>query len=349
MRSRLVVLLGLALATAPVRPAQASPPSFLAKVYTRAGPTSDFRGGFQQPGPQSEASYLYDPIYYESAPGVAITGADSADGAAHAGLGVLRVRSRAAQSAQGGTFQYYSTTSEAIVYAEFTVDDVVVRPTGPGAPQFVFALLRFQIDGRMPEPLGQGGLFDTFLTTNFPNEVFAGALTELRVWITLKYPIGQSTGGGQVRRSTETTYAAGSTSFADFSGEFFGKEAALESGQPFLVQAGFTGVPVGERLGLTVALEARSLSTYGFPENGGLFQGDAQVLLDSTMTFATDFVATLPPGLTLDSESAGIVDNVWVPEPAGAPLASGGALALLSFARRGPRSRRRRGLLRSTS
>jgi hypothetical protein len=338
MRSRLLVLLGLTLATAPGRAALAAP-SFLARVYTQAGQTTDFRGGMREPGPQDEASYLYDPIYYESAPGIAITGADSADGEAHAGIGVLRVRSRAAQSAQGGTFQYYSTASETRAYAEFTLDDVVIRPLGPGAPQFVFAVLRFTLDGLIPDPLGQGELFDTALRDNFPNEIFADAETEFLVWVTLSNPSGQpiATQGGRVRLRASASYAAGSTSFASF-GEFTGREVELQSGQPFPFEVGFVGAPVGEQLGLTVAIEAHSRSIYGLQENGGFWLSDTPA--SAEMTFARASVATLPPGLTLDSESAGIVDNVWT-LPDAAPLASGVALALLTRARRAARPRRR--------
>jgi hypothetical protein len=39
------------------------------------------------------------------------------------------------------------------------------------------------------------------------------------------------------------------------------------------------------------------------------------VYFDRTLSFATDYVATLPAGVTLDSAAGGITDNVWTPAP----------------------------------
>jgi hypothetical protein len=304
------------------------------------------RGGIESSIPQAEYGQDFDPVFFESAPGIVVTGSDVASGAARASNGVLEVNSRAAQAAQGGTLHVFGTTAEARAYAEFVLDDVVVTPLGPGAPPFVPAVFRFALDGLLPDPVAQGSIFDTFLATNFPNEIFAGAETELVLRVSLKDALGQliSTEGGTARLRTEASHAAGSMSAPPLlSGAFAGKEAAMRSGAPFLVEVGFVGVPVGEDLALAVSLEAHSRSVYGFPVNGGLWQSAADVVFDSTATFARDFVAVLPAGVTLHSASGGIVDNVWtLPEPGGASLPSVAALLAVALRSRCARAGRAR-------
>lgn len=226
------LVLAAALALAPGSPAPAAP-SFLARVFTDAGDAEPWvRGGDPSAGIQIQAyGEQFQPVYFESAPGIAITGSDLAGGGAHARNGELRVAVRAAQTAQGGTLQFHGTTAEA-----------------------------------RSELAGDGALF------------------------------------------------AGTD--------------ALRDGIPFVAEAVFIGVPVGEPLTLTVSLEAGSRVGYGFPENGGSWQAEAG--LSARMSFARS-VATLPPGVTLASAGGGIVDNVWtLPEPAGAAWAVGGALGLLA-------------------
>ena len=83
----------------------------------------------------------------------------------------------------------------------------------------------------------------------------------------------------------------------------------------------FLGVPINELLDLGVSFGANAESAVGFPAGGGLWQSAARVEFDQTLTFATDQVATLPAGFTLNSQGGSITNNVWTPAP--------GTLALL--------------------
>jgi hypothetical protein len=300
-------------------PAQAGSATYFVSIYADAGIAEAIsRGNVYTPGPQSEPyTEVVDPVYFESAPNIVIQGWDIAGGSALANRGVLKVASQVSQTAQGGTLAFYGTTATTESRAEYSFDDVIVRHVGPGAPPpFAFVHFRFSLDGLMPDPIVTGNLYDTFLTTNFPNEVFAGVSTGVLLSVSLRSASYAGNGGGDVEIETETTYAAGSAIFGPrTSGVFVGRETAVQNGNPFIAEVPFFGVPVGEPLTLTVSLKTRGQSSYGFPENGGAWQSVANVYFDRTLSFATDYVATLPAGVTLDSAAGGITDNVWTPAP----------------------------------
>lgn len=319
-------------------------PSYLVELYLDPGNGAPIHLGYTRaPVPQSEFyPQAYTPVYFESAPGVVITGADTAGGGTSARTGELAVEARVTQEAQGGTTQYFTSTAEARARAEFVLEDLEIEPVGPGpAPLFTTATFRFTFHGLLPDPTAQGQIHDTALRTNFPDQTFAGVENELQLSVGLRNAAGTFSGfsGGEASISGETRHATGSTiSPVVVSGSFAGHEAALQGGSPFVAEAFFIGVPVGEELILTVSLTARVLSAYGFPVNGGLWQGIAEVDFASGARFAAGPVATLAGGLTLQSPSGGIVDNVWVPEPGGGAGAAAAALTWLARAR----ARRRR-------
>jgi hypothetical protein len=347
VRARLAALVPAALAALAGGGASHAAPSTLVQVFLDPGNGAPVYLGYERAPGRQVVGYTESstPVYYESAPGTVISGTDLAGGGALSETAVLSVEARAAQAAQGGTLQFFGTTAEARVLAEYVLDDVVIAPVGPGpAPPFANPVFRIPIDGLVPDPIAQGHIFDTFLSTNFPNETFANVRHELRLSVTLRNASLSFSGsaGGVAQIFAETRHATGSTVTAIFvSGSFGGHEAALRGGFPFLAEAQFLGAPVGEPLELRVALEAIAYAGYGFPVNGGLWQADAQTRLASDARVAVAPVALLPAGLTLHSDSGAIVDNVWmVPEPAGAPLAA--CCALLALARAAGRAMRLR-------
>lgn len=309
---------------------------FVSSAITAGSAPPLFRGGVRD----STLKFLndvqvLDPIFFQTAQDVIVTGLNLAAGGARAERGLLGVASRTRQTAQGGLYlvNFYGAVVRSENVAEFSFDDIVISPVGGAPPPFVAATFRFAMDAFLPDPYAQGRLYDTALITNFPNEVFANLGTRIQLNVTLRSASGfySGSGGGDITLQSGTTFV-GNTSFfgPSGSGSLAGLVTLLENGSTVIVPVPFFGVPVNEPLTLTVRLLASTDAGFGFYQNGGAWESIAEVGLMNTLTFAPDFVATLPEGMTLDSVSADIVDNVWtpVPEPGVSLMIALGVLAL---------------------
>ena len=285
-----------------------------------------FEGGV---GSTYARASLFAPVFVQSAPGVFIAGDTGGSGKARANIGSLGVSANAEQGLGGGTLSYYRNVVTSKSLAQFTLHDLMVTPLVASTSPFVSLSLRFRIDGIMDIPLAQGAVNDNAIFDNFPDQVFATARTQLLMGVTLNRPdftwIGYNGGEASIRSATTNIGATSSVMLA--SGPFAGRETALQHGIPILVELSFLGVPVNEMLDLTVLLSATAETGVGFPVGGGLRGANASVEFDKTLTFATDTVATLPAGFTLNSPSGGIVNNVWTPAPVPLP----GSLPLLAI------------------
>ncbi len=311
--------IGLMVAAASSSAALAAPVYVAQVSIVPSEGTSFFDGGTPAGIATTASGFVNAPINHVSAPGIEVTGLSYGDATAFAGLGTLAVYSRASQTAQGGTLDYYLNRIRTESRASFMLDDLVVTPVNPNNPQqFVGMTLRFAISGLMPDPDAQGQVYDTATRTTFPDQTFATVDDWLSLDVGFRDPAGVFTGfgGGFARIMASATNAVGSTGpFMTTNGALGGQGAALQSGATFIAEALFGGVPVGVPLELTVGMRATTESVFGFPQNGGLWQGNGVVQFDHTLTFATDAVATLPAGFTLNSASGQISNNVWTPVP----------------------------------
>lgn len=268
-------------------------------------------------------------VFIASGGGNVLQGDEIADARAAAGTGVLRVAARTGQGLQGGVaFAGGVTTGTlASAIARFTVDDLVVSalPGGPPAPAFTSVSLRFSVSGLMPDVTADGRVFDTATILAAPEAIFASASSELDMSVGLAVTGGSGLGthSSRARLSTLTTNAVGAEQQAPLLlGGFAGQLFNLQSGNGFLVETGAITVPVDTALSLTVELRGLTRSNAFFPFAGGEFVSDAHIDFSHTVTFATDGVATLANGFTLNSLQAGIVDNQWTPVPVPIPSAA---------------------------
>jgi hypothetical protein len=318
-------------------------PVYLAQVsVVPSEGTAVFNGGTLSAIATNATGFLSSPIDHVSAPGIELTGQAVGEGAAAADVGTLRVSSRSAQSAEGGTTGLYSNDMRTDSRAQFMLDDVVISPTNAGNLQpFVNMTLRFAMSGLMPDPDAQGHVYDTALVTNFPSQAFGTVDDLLDLNVGLRDPSGTyvDSQGGFAHITASATNGAGSTAPTMVtSGALSNQAAALQGDIPFIAEVLFSGVPVGSPLELTVTLRSRAESFVGFPQNGGVWQGNGVVQFDHSLTFATDGVASLPDGFTLNSAGGRIVDNTWTPVPLPGSLLlllTGFVIALGSRARAG--------------
>jgi hypothetical protein len=321
---------GLLSAAAP-RDATANAQYLTNAVITPVGAAQVFEENSGAIGQPSAAS-LFLPVFVQSAPGIVLQGDTGATARANAGIGTLRVFSEVGQSLQGGLTSFYTNRLQASSRAQFTLDDLLITPTAGAAAPFVNFTLRLALDGLMPDPTATGQVFDTATLNNNPNGNFGSANTELNLTARLRRTDGSFSGSalGRARILANTTnVGTGSSTFLT-EGAFIGKQAALQGGFPFIAEFVFLGVPVGQLLELTLDLRSQAQVVAGFPVGGGLWVSGARVAFDQTVTFATDQVALLPAGFTLNSPSANIVNNVFTPVPLPpAMLLLGTALAAL--------------------
>lgn len=314
-----------------------------ATLDTTAGPfTSDSDTGRSVGASASVVDFRT--VFVPSGGGNVLQGDEAADARAAAGSGILRVATRAAQSLQGGLgFSTSLTTgASASATARFTVDDlmVTVLPGGPPAPAFTSVSLRFAVSGLLPDTHADGEVYDTATKLIAPDGIFASAFTDLQMSIHLAETGGRSLGShsSTARLAEFTTNAIGAQpQLPVLNGGFSGRLSELQHGIGFIVETGGITVPVDSPLALTVELRGIAQSNALFPTAGGLFESNAQIDFDHTVTFATDAVATLANGFTLNSLQAGIVNNQWtapVPVPPAAWLLMSGLAGLLWRVRR---------------
>lgn len=292
--------------------------SAVATLDTTSGPfTSD-----SDTGSRASASVVdFRTVFVPSGGGNILQGDEGADARAAADTGILRVAASAAQGLQGGlTFSGLNTGASASATARFTIDDLIVSalPGGPPAPAFTPVSLRFAVSGLLPDVTTDGQIYDTATILLAPDSIFASAFTELHMSISLAETGGSTLGSrsSTARLSELTTNAIGAQSQPPvLIGGFTGRLFDLQSGNGFVVETGPITVPVNSALALTVELRGTARSSAFFPQGGGIFESNAQLNFDHTVTFATGGVATLANGFTLNSQQAGIVDNQWTPVP----------------------------------
>jgi hypothetical protein len=199
------------------------------------------------------------------------------------------------QSTHTGTLTFFADNlagGSALATAEFTIDDLVVRPTAGGGAATVAISLRLDLSGS----LSASGSFNTPPEFSWP--VGAGGTASVTVDVTAT-AIGTSAFSG-TRLYAEDAYGAVSSS----------STGLLEAGDAlatpvFDVEV---GVPFVLHVKLGVLAGVSTNITHG--------NADAAASFGQALQFATGRpVFALPDGYTVDAPSAGIVDNVFVPEP----------------------------------
>jgi hypothetical protein len=294
-------------------------PTGAAQVFdTRSGGVGQFSSGS-----------LFLPVFAVSAPGIVIQGDTGADARALANIGTLGVSTQVGQSLQGGSTQFYRNRLQANSRAQFTLDDLLITPTAGAVAPFVTLTLRLAMSGRVPDPIASGNIYDTATLLNQPDDPFASVTTQLGLSVSLRNQGGTFSGiaQGDARILSSTTNSGTSSSVFLTQGAFIGKNAALQGGFPFIAELVFLGVPVNQLLELSVDLRAESVASVFFPTGGGLWVGSGEVVFDQTLSFATDQVALLPAGFTLNAPSGNVINNVFTP-PAPVPLLGGLPLLL---------------------
>jgi len=303
----------------------ASPAAFAAASATAVATLDTTSGPFtsvSDTGSRASASVAdFRTVFVASGGGNILQGDEGADARAAADTGILRVAASAAQGLQGGlAFSGLNTAASANATARFTIDDLMVSalPGGPAAPAFTPLSLRFAVSGLLPDVRADGQIYDTATILLAPDSIFASAFTELNMFVSLAETGGSTLGShsSTARLSEFTTNAIGAQPQPPvLNGGFTGRLSELQSGNGFVVETGPIMVPVDSALALTVELRGTARSSAFFPQGGGIFESNVQLDFDHTVTFATDGVATLANGLTLNSQQAGIVDNQWTPVP----------------------------------
>jgi hypothetical protein len=313
MRTLGIAILALALAHAHALPAGAVPFVYVSTTATAAvlgnppdAETSDASG--TAAAATAANAVLSAPI---------TTTSNFLVGAAAAGmarLGILAADAAAdLQSTHSGTLTFLNdglAGGSATVSAGFAIDDLVVTATGTGGPATVPIALRLDLSGSLA---ASGSL-------NQPPELGwpagAGGTASLAVGVTV----------GAIGIQTFT--GARSYSNNDRNEESSGASGLLAGGDS-LVTPVFdvvVGAPFRLEVRLDVAAGASTNITHG--------NADATASY-GTLRFATGPVFDLPPGFTVSSESAGIVDNHFVvPEPSTFALVWLGGV-FLARARRG--------------
>jgi hypothetical protein len=335
----LCVGLGLLLAREAIADAQ-----YLAKTFSHAGPAApSFRGEGPTGSHPLYTGYQLDigNVYYESAPGVVIAGKDLAGGHAIADRGFLSVYSTAGQQEQGGCFAYYGTSIDTTSEAMMSFDDVVLQPISPGAPGFTNVIFWAPLQCRLADPYAGGRVYDTVLVNGFPTQTFATIKPEIRLSAELNTADLSYDGltGGNASIIAQGTNAAGTTYFGPIADSVLGTHLPeFDTGTNFFVGLPFLGVPVGVPLQLTIDLQTRISGGYGFPAQGGEWQSLTSVYC--TMNFASAAIAQLPASLTLNSNEAGIQNNVYDPVPEPDVVAQLACGSFVLSALRGRRSRR---------
>jgi len=316
----------------------------VATLDTTAGPfTSD-----SETGSSDASATVVDirTVFVASGGGNVLQGDEAASARAAAGVGVLRVAASATQGLQGGlNFTSFNTGASANATARFSIDDLVVSalPGGAPSPAFTSLSLRFAVSGLLPDVAADGEVFDTARKLLAPADIFASATSELTMSIGVAETGGSTLGTHQslARLLALTTQAVGVQPQAPvLTGGFAGRLFALQNNDVFVVETGPITVPVDAPLTLNVELRGLARTSANFPQGGGIFESSAQLFFDHTVTFATDGVAALADGFTLNSVQAGIVDNQWapVPVPPAACLMLSAVAGLLWCAKRATRS-----------
>jgi hypothetical protein len=297
----------------------------VATLDTTAGP---FTSDSQTASSASATVFDFRTVFNASGGGNVLQGDEAASARAAAGVGVLRVAASATQRLQGGlSFVSFNTGASANATARFSIDDLVVSalPGGAPPPAFTSLSLRFAISGLLPDVAADGEIFDTARKLLAPEDIFASATTELAMSIGVAETGGSTLGthNSLARLVAQTTQADGARPQVPvLLGGFAGQLFALQHNDTFVVETGPITVPVDAPLTLNVELRGLARTSALFPQGGGLFESSAQLFFDHTVTFATDGVATLANGFTLNSVQAGIVDNQWAPVPVPVPPAA---------------------------
>jgi hypothetical protein len=199
------------------------------------------------------------------------------------------------QSTHSGTLTFLNDPlagGSATVSAGFAVDDLVVTATGAGGATTVPIALRLDLSGSLA---ASGSL-------NQPPELGwpagAGGWASIGVGVTVG-AIGIQTFTGARSYSNDDRNEEASSA----SGILAGGDALVTPVFDVVV-----GAPFRLEIRLDVSATASTNITHG--------NADARASFDHTLRFASGAVFDLPPGYTVASESAGIVDNHFaVPEP----------------------------------
>lgn len=246
------------------------------------------------------------------------TAAADSQASASAGPQGIRVSAETVLTVAGATAGQAS--SAALAYGESIFDDFLI--TGPGASSVPAALNLF-----LSGTLGNLAFGDQSgpLTTNIANGV-GSIYLEIEI-------------NGAYAGSGQAYYAAnvGSVVAVDLLANSTFTNGSIAE----FVQSGQLMLPVGQIFSVRIYVSANAsgtLSITGTPAdqfdtvNASAF-GESQ--FGSTITFAKSGpVFDLPPGYTVDSPSAGVVNNQLVPEPGAASLLGAAALALGAGRRR---------------
>jgi hypothetical protein len=222
------------------------------------------------------------------------------------------------QSTHTGTLTFLADNlagGTASMFGEFRVDDLVVSPLAGGGASTVFVLLNMDLTGS----LGAGGSMNS---PGFDWPAGAGGTASINVSVTTQALTGQTFSGTR------------SYSNNNRNEESFGSTGLLAGGDelatsPFEVQV---GVPFTVMLSMGLSAGASTNITHG--------NAFANASFSNTLSFPTGRpVFTLPDGYTVNSASAGIVNNrfgsLQVPEPSTLALLLIGSI-LLARARRMP-------------
>jgi hypothetical protein len=222
------------------------------------------------------------------------------------------------QSTHTGTLTFLQdnlAVGSGSMFGEFRIDDLVVSPLAGGGGATVFVLLNLDLSGS----LGAGGSLNS---PGFDWPAGAGGSTSLNVSVTTQALTGQTfTGTRGYMNNNRNEESFGST------GLLAGGDELATS--PFEVQV---GVPFTVMLSMGVSAGASTNITHG--------NAFANALFSNTLSFPTGRpVFTLPDGYTVNSASAGIVNNrfgsLQVPEPSTLAFLLIGSI-LLARARRMP-------------
>jgi hypothetical protein len=194
------------------------------------------------------------------------------------------------------------------MFGEFRVDDLVVSPIAGGGASTVFVLLNLDLSGS----LGAGGSLNS---PGFDWPAGAGGSASVNVGVTTQALTGQSFSGTR------------SYSNNNRNEESFGSSGLLAGGDqiatsPFEVQV---GVPFTVMLSMGVSAGASTNITHG--------NAFANASFSNTFGFPTGRpVFTVPDGYTVNSVSAGIVNNRFglfqIPEPSTLALLLMGSILL---------------------